>query len=32
MVKTEQPGFGNNNQNQPPRVAELLDYQIAEAK
>lgn len=29
MVKSEQPGFG---QNQTPRVAELLDYQLPEAK
>lgn len=29
LVKSEQPGFG---QNQTPRVAELLDYQLVEAK
>lgn len=29
IIKTEQPGFG---QNQAPRVAELLDYQLVQAK
>jgi hypothetical protein len=29
LVKSEQPGFG---QNQTPRLAELLDYQLVEAK